>query len=461
MQINRKDLVWNYVATFMRVASGLIVLPLVLRILPSEKVGLWNIFLSIGTMTALLDFGFSSTFSRNITYIFSGVKELKTTGYVVVGDDKSIDYSLLKSVIVAMKRYYGILTLIFLFIFISFSPFYLSKVLTSYTGNLEEVWVSWYIYGALIAYQLYTFYYASLLTGRGYVKRYQQIVIIGQLFRIGSIVILLLLDVGLISLVVGQLINDVVNRFLCYYTFYDKALELQLKNSISLKTNVIMKLMAPNAIKIGITSVGSFLVNNSIILIASLYLSLTQIASYGVTKQMLDLIGALGTLWFMTFYPKITYHRVNNEMLHVKRMFIKGELALISTFVICGAGLIVVGPYLFDFIGAKTELFPSVLIFVFLIVGFLERNHSLSAQLLLTKNEVPFANAAIISGVFTVLLLLSGLTFLHIGIWALVLAPGIAQVVYQNWKWPLEVNKELKITPSDFKSTLMGVLNFK
>ena len=80
MQIGRKAVAWNFAATSLRIASGVIVLPLVLRLLPSQEVGLWNIFLTIGSLATLLDFGFANAFSRNVTYIFSGVKELNQKG---------------------------------------------------------------------------------------------------------------------------------------------------------------------------------------------------------------------------------------------------------------------------------------------------------------------------------------------------------------------------------------------
>jgi hypothetical protein len=45
-------------------------------------------------------------------------------------------------------------------------------------------------------------------------------------------------------------------------------------------------------------------------------------------------------------------------------------------------------------------------------------------------------------------------TFTHLTLWALILAPGIAQGIYQNWKWPLEVAKELKIKITDIQYVL-------
>ena len=193
MQIGKKDIAWNIVATFMRIASGIILLPMVLRMLPAQEVGLWNIFLYIGSLATLLDFGFSNSFSRNITYIFSGVKILKSTGFVAVNEsDKSVDFSLLKSVIKAMRRYYAILAGFFLIIFLAISPFYLKSILSNYQGNKESVEIAWVLYGTLVAYQLYTYYYNSILVGRGQIKRSLQITVLSQGLRITISMIFLL-----------------------------------------------------------------------------------------------------------------------------------------------------------------------------------------------------------------------------------------------------------------------------
>lgn len=459
MEIGRKDVIWNFVATFMRVASGIIVLPLVLRLMPSQEVGLWNIFITIGGLATLLDFGFANSFTRNVTYIFSGVKELKKEGYTPVkAEDKTIDYGLLKSVIGAMRRYYGILAGVFMVLFIVASPFYLNNILKGYSGDKNEIWVAWFAYGVLVAYQLYTYYYSSILSGRGKVKRVQQIIIIGQASRIVSAAAFLLLGYGLISLVVAQFVSDIVNRTLCYYSFYDKDLKIHLKTAAVIKVSEVMKIMTPNALKIGLTTVGGFLITKAIILIAPLYITLSDIACYGTTKQMLDLITSLGFLWFGTYYPKITLYRVTNDIDQIKRMYLKAKFSLVLVFVVCGLGLIFVGPYLLALIHSKTHLLPAMMTFVFLIVTFLETNHGLAAQMLLTKNEVPFAKASILSGIATVCLLYISFKYTSLGIWGMILAPAIAQISYQNWKWPLVVIKDLDIKFKDYFKSIVTTL---
>ena len=454
MQIGKKDIAWNIVATFMRIASGIILLPMVLRMLPAQEVGLWNIFLYIGSLATLLDFGFSNSFSRNITYIFSGVKTLKSIGFVAVDEsDKSVDFSLLKSVIKAMRRYYAILAGFFLIIFLAISPFYLKSILSNYQGNKESVEIAWVLYGTLVAYQLYTYYYNSILVGRGQIKRSLQITVLSQGLRITISMIFLLSGFGLMSLVIGMFFSDFINRTLCYYSFYDKEIKSNLKNSITLPIKNIMQIMTPNAIKIGVTTIGGFLITKAVVLISPLYLSLAEIGTYGTTKQMIDLISSLGGILFYTYYPQITSYKVNKEINKVKNLYIKSKLSLIAIYIFCSLGLIFIGPQLLILIHSKTHLLPTSMMLVFLVISFLEANHGISAGLLLMNNEVPFMKASLLSGISVLLLLLTGLMYLKIGIWAMILAPGIAQIVYQNWKWPSMVIKDLQITRLDIKSS--------
>ena len=461
MQIGRKDIAWNFVGTIMRVASGVILLPIVLNKLSRADVGLWNIYIQIGGLALLLDFGFLSTFSRNITYIFSGVKELKPEGFISVDNsDKSISYSLLKSVIKAMRRYYGILALLFLIVFIAGSPFYLTRVLHEYNGNKSIIWISWFIYGFLVAYQLYTYYYSSLLIGRGMIKRQQQITIIGQLSRILTSLIFLTFGFGIISLVIGQLVSDIINRILSYNAFYDKDLRQNLKDAIVIPVRNIMKIMSPNAIRIGITTLGWFLTSKIIIIVAPLLsITLPTVGSYGTTIQMINLIMSLATLWFSTFYPKMTLYRVNNQKDDLKRVYIKSQLAMIAVFLVCGSGLILVGPPLLNFFGSKTQLLSTSMILVLLVFALMESNYSIANSFILSGNEVPYMKSSILTGIFSASLLLVLLKFTTLSTWAMILAPGIAASLYINWKWPLVVAQKLTLKPTDYFTQTFSTVN--
>ena len=80
IKITNKDVVWSYLGFFLNIANGLIVLPFLLHYLSSKEIGLWYTFMSISAFVALLDFGFSPTLTRNVSYVWGGAKKLNKIG---------------------------------------------------------------------------------------------------------------------------------------------------------------------------------------------------------------------------------------------------------------------------------------------------------------------------------------------------------------------------------------------
>jgi len=449
MQIGRKDLFWNYAATSMRILSGVIILPVILRMFPSEEVGIWGIFLSLMGITALLDFGFSNSFSRNITYVYSGAKELKVKGYSVA-ETSEIDYGLLKSLLLAMKRYYGIMAIVFLIIFLSVSPFYMSSILAQYTGDNQSIWIAWYIFGGVLTYELYTYYYGSILQGRGLVKRNMQILILSLSIRIVATLIFLFVGLGFISLVLGILIGSLIYRALAYYIFYDKKTKANLTVSASNTPWNMIKTLTPNSLKLGLTFLGIFLRTKAIALMAPLYLSLSEFAQYTISKQIVDLIVSLGIAWFFTFYPKLSQYSIRESRNDIKRLYIKGTIILLLTFIVLGTGAILFGDPVLVFIKSKTLLLPGSYLFLMLLFSFLEQNQGIAANIFLAKNEVPFFKSNLISGVLAVLFLFLMLKYTNLGVLSLILSTGLALSLFLNWYWPMAAAKQLNLTVNDY-----------
>jgi len=90
VSLSKKDVVWSYTAQFFKLASGILILPIILRMLTVEEIALNYLLIALGAMVALFDFGFSPQFSRNITYVFTGATDLKKDGVRVVKDSNTI-----------------------------------------------------------------------------------------------------------------------------------------------------------------------------------------------------------------------------------------------------------------------------------------------------------------------------------------------------------------------------------
>lgn len=457
IHIGRKDIFWNYSATFLKIAASVILLPLILRMLSSEMVGIWSIFMTITAFSNLLDFGFSPSFTTNVTYVFSGVTMLKPKGFETIStENKSIDYGLLKGVIRTMRWLYLRMALILFLILGTLGTYYIYSVLKNYTGDKQEVYIAWIILCLINTYNIYTLYYDSLIQGKGLIKRSKQIVIAGQIVYLVIASALILFGYGLIAIVSAQASSVLLVRWLSYRSFYTSEIKKFLQLAIPRSHKEVLKAIYPNALKIGLTSLGAFMALRSAMVIGSLHLSLAEIASYGITMQLISIIASLAGIYTTTYQPKIAQLRVEHNNNAIKALYLKGQLVLVLTFITGGLGLVLTGHWALDLIGSKTQLLSASLIGISLLASFLVSNQIIAGGILLSKNEVPFFKASLVSGGISILLLILLFQYTNLGLWAMIIAPGLAQLVYQNWKWPYEVYKELKIKPGDISKTILS-----
>ena len=449
INIGRKDVVWSYIATFLKIGVGVILLPFILRVFPQETVTIWNIFTTIIVLTTLFDFGFNQSFARNVSYVISGVKELKTTGYQPVGSNAEIDYSLFKGLIDAMKWFYSRISIIFFAVLSIIGTYYIYIVLQSYTGSHNEVYIAWIILIVVNSYSLYTYYYDALIQGKGLVKRAKQIEITGQVIYLIVAVILIQLRFNLIAVISAQALSIIIRRILLHRNIYTQEFKRMLENTIALPKREYIKPILPNALKLGATSLGSFFVTRSALIIGPLYLPLNNMASYGITIQIINIIAGIAGVYFIAYQPKIAQYRIYNDSNAIKQIYLKGCFLMSVIFIIGGVILIVFGNWTLTFINSKTPLLSSMYITAILIISFLETNHSNAGSILLTKNEVPFFKASLLGGIGTLLLLLLFLNYTYLYIWGIILAQGIVSGIYSNWKWPYEVCRQLHINRKD------------
>ena len=434
---------WSYAGTFFTIGAGVLLLPFILHKMPQETVGIWNIFQVITALVMLLDFGFKPSFARNISYIFSGVTTLQKDGVAHTSSESAIDYGLLKGTLMAMRRFYRWMSIGMFCLLASAGSVYFYYILQKYTGDRQDAMIAWLLLITINCYNLYTLYYEALLTGKGYVKRNQQINILGQAVYMGLAIALIYSGLGLTAIVCSQLVSIIIRRILTYRVFFTRTLRERLESVMPKEPKMILSAITPNAIKIGLTQLGGFLVNKSALLIGSAFLSLEQIACYGITLQVMDILARCATVFYQAYTPKLAQCRAENDLQGLRRYYIQCIGSLLVVYLLGGLAWIGLGEWALDLIGSQTRFVPVSMLIVMLVISTLEHNHSTSAGFIMADNKIPFFIPSLVSGAGTVVLLWCFLGPLHWGLWGLILAPGLAQLAYQNWKWPSVVIKEL------------------
>ncbi len=458
IKINNQDLFWNYLATFLKIGSSILLMPLILHKMSPQSVGVWNIFISISFFLSLVDFGFNASFTRNLTYIFSGAKEIKTNGLTCQIETGQANYNLLDEMIRTMKKFYFILSLFVFLFLLTIGTYYIFFVLKSFQGNNHKILAAWFLFIIVNTYNLYTLYYESLLIGSGLIMRSKQLIILGQLSYLLIASVLILLDFDLLSIVISQLISVLIVRILSQKIFFTTELKNNLSNCDKKNNSNLLKTIMPNAVKIGLTSLGGFLVQRSAIIIGSLFLSLEQIGSYGISLQIINLMASLALIYQSTFLTKINELRINGDLKELKQIHIKSKTVFFITFIFGSSTIYFIAPWILEFINSKTHLTSGFIMILMFLVAFVENNIILSSNIILSKNIVPFYKASIISGLLIVIGLFISFKYTQFGLLNLVLVPLIIDMVYQGWKWPMDVIRDLNITFKDYQYFIKKLL---
>lgn len=442
--IGKKDIVWSYAATIFLIGSWAILLPFILNKFSAETVGVWNIFQTIAMLVAILDFGFRPTFARNVSYIFSGVSHLKKDGVEHVEASSEVDYSLLKGTLVAMRRFYRWIALGTFVVMVTAGTGYMLYILRKYSGDRQDALIAWILLVVINCYNLYTLYYDALLLGKGYVKRNQQITILGQVIYLGVAIAFIYAGFGLTAIVSAQLISIIIRRVMMYKVFFTKEMRQHLKAAQAQDSRQILNAIVPNAVKVGLTQLGGFCVNKSAVFIGSAFLTLEQMGCFGITIQVMDVLVRCSTIYYQSISPKLAQYRAQNDICALRQNYLYNVLLVFSTYIVVGLGWIFFGDWALELIRSKTCFVPTGMLVAMLVISWLEQNHATAAGFIMADNRIPFFIPSLVSGAATILLLWIFVGPLEWGMWGLILAPGIAQIAYQNWKWPLQVIKELK-----------------
>lgn len=450
IKISKKDLFWGYFAQIFSVASGLITLPLILRLLNAEEIGMNYLMLTLGSLVALFDFGFSAQFSRNITYVFSGAQFLKKEGIVLTENDK-INYQLLSTMIDTARFIYKRLAFFVLTLMLSFGTIYIYFITDGFTkvNNSFPIWV---LFSLGTFFNIFYSYYSSLLMGNGLVMESNKAIVYSKLVNVILTFFFLILGLRLLGVVLANLIAPFVSRYISHFYFFTKDITDKINNfQVSKQEKLeLFQILWYNSKKIGLVFIGSYAINKFSLFIAGIFLSLQDVASYGLMLQLFGLLTTVSSVIFTVSQPRFASLRTKNDNRTLVKEFAFTMSLYYFTFITGTLFLLCFGYQFLYLINSKVSIPNFFVMLLFAIVLFLEGNHSNFATLIVTKNNVPFVKSSLIAGFFIALGDFLVLYFTSLGLLGLVLVQGGVQLVYANWKWPYEVFREFRISVISF-----------
>lgn len=453
VEITKKDVTWSYVAKLFQIGSGLVTLPLILRLLTKEEVGMNYLMLTVSSIVGLMDFGFSPQFGRNFTYVNSGARRLCREG---VEEERggSIDWHLLSVLISTARFVYRRLSVLALIVMLTFGTGYIWYLTEGFTNVNNSLYI-WILYSFSTYFNIYFSYYSSLLTGSGMIRESSQAAILSKSAYLVLCTLFLLLGWGLFAVVAANFIAPFVQRYVSYRAYFKPELKARLAEQTVTRKDIreTFSIIWFNAKKLGINFIGAYAVNKMGMFIIGFFLPLATIGSYGLLTQLTTIVSGIANTMFVTYLPKVSNCRVTGDRPMLKRT-ISFSMVVGQIIMLAGAlGIIFVAPYLLELIKSQTMLPSRLICVLYLVIVALELNHSEFASVISTENKIPYVVPSLVSGGVIVLLTFIALKFTTLGLLGVVLVQGIVQAAYNNWRWPLWVFRELDMSISEFYGT--------
>ncbi|MBY6179795.1 hypothetical protein KUW03_11070 [Staphylococcaceae bacterium DP2N0-1] len=446
MNIGKKDVLWGYISLLLVQGINVILLPVIVRYLNSEELGVWYTFTSLYGLAMLIDFGFQSIITRNVSYLWSGAQNVKSEGFETVKDEKTkmnIPYFI--KVISAVKFIYTSMGTIIFILFITLGTWYMVTI-NSGEINMETMLISWSFYMFSIVLNISFSYWNSVLKGIGAIKTYNQILIVTKSTQLVFSILFLMFGLGLIGVSVAYFVSVIVNRILQSVAYYKYSSETQ-KTKGKLKINYdkeILKALIPNTLRTGSISISNYLIINFPIILSSYFLSLKVSGQFGFVNQIITLIIMLSNSYYNTYLAKLNYLRVKNKYDELLTLFRK---ALITSYLfnfIAFSLFLLLGNWILSIIGADYRLLNLIPMLIVIVYRFLYNNQTLFTNFLATKNLIPHHKSFLTSAIVTVVVQLVLLQFFDNKLIYLLLPLLIVQLVHNNWYWVWYVIKDIK-----------------
>lgn len=446
MNIGKKDVLWGYISLLLVQGINVILLPVIVRYLNSEELGVWYTFTSLYGLAMLIDFGFQSIITRNVSYLWSGAQNVKSEGFETVKDEKTkmnIPYFI--KVISAVKFIYTSMGTIIFILFITLGTWYMVTI-NSGEINMETMLISWSFYMFSIVLNISFSYWNSVLKGIGAIKTYNQILIVTKSTQLVLSILFLIFGLGLIGVSVAYFVSVIVNRILQSVAYYKYSSETQ-KTKGKLKINYdkeILKALIPNTLRTGSISISNYLIINFPIILSSYFLSLKVSGQFGFVNQIITLIIMLSNSYYNTYLAKLNYLRVKNKYDELLTLFRK---ALITNYLfnfIAFSLFLLLGNWILSIIGADYRLLNLIPMLIVIVYRFLYNNQTLFTNFLATKNLIPHHKSFLTSAIVTVVVQLVLLQFFDNKLIYLLLPLLIVQLVHNNWYWVWYVIKDIK-----------------
>lgn len=452
MQLKNKDYIWSYIGVILSLVANIVLTPFTMYFLDEDSFGLFSVFQSLAAITTLFDFGFATTFSRNINYCWNGATKLEKTE-VTYSNSEEPNFLLMKKTISACKVVFLVISGCAFIIMATIGSFYIEHIAKGTSVEESVSLTSWLIYSIAIFLNLYFGYYGSFLRGVGDISDANIAIVIAKMAQIILTVVLLWAGLGLVGtsiayLSYGVLYQQIAKRkFLIYKGIGSRLKSITVKIPFSEICEMFI-VVWHNAWREGIVSLSNYLANQACTVICSLYMPLAQTGAYSLAVQLATAVSQISATMYTANQPVLQSAYIKNE-----KEKMKSTMSLIVfTYVILNvlglAAVLIVGLPILKLIQPELALGRG-LMFAIGAYQFILKFRNCYTSYFSCTNRIPYVRSFLISSIGCTFLAFIFMGIFRWGVWGLVVAQIISQGVYNAWAWMQKAHREMELTISE------------
>lgn len=424
---------WSWVFNFSRFASGLILLPLVLRRFTTADLGMYYVLLSLSALVPLVDFGFGPTIARFVSYAMAGATSFQTQGLGKQANSAGPNYVLLWQLLFSARALYRLLVFALLVVLGAWGS-YLVEMRIEETSSVLLTRLAWLATLLAALFDIYSNWWVVFLRGTNNVLNAARIDVLAMTVRIVIAASLLLGGGGLLSVPLGSLFGSFIQRYLARRG----CLEL-LSGHPPPKTaefKQILRVLWPNTWRAGMIFVGGYLTVNANTAICLHSFGLTANAQYGLSVQLLNVIAGMAAVWTSVKWPIVAQYSARHDFTAVQRVLRPRVWMQSLSFLAMAMVLLLFAPFLLGYVGSGKKVLPPQWFVLLALGSFLDMHLSFWTTVIFVGNRLPFLWPVVAGNVLSLVLSLTLVHFSPLGLGSLVLGPLIAGSCFNYWYWP-------------------------
>lgn len=432
-RLSASAVAWSWGFNFLRLASGLLLLPLLLHKLTKADLGMYYSFLSLSGIVAVLDIGFSPTIGRFVNYATGGATRLSAHGVPEGERLPDANLPLLWELLLTARVFYRFLTLA-TFVLLGAVGSYMVGQVVGETSSPSFTWLAWSVTVLAVCAECYFNFWNVFLRNMNRVLVAVRIEALAYAVRLLLACALLLVGGGLLSLPLASLLTSLIirqaSRHYCLAALAGCPAPAQVDWRAHFRT------LWPNSWRLGLYLAGAYLGLNINVQICSLVFGLGANQQYGLSLQIINIAGGMAAVWTAVKWPVIGQYIARQESAPLRRVFWPRLWLHLATFPVLIGAAIAFGPWLIHAVGKDKQMLPLFWMALLALNGLLEQHLSVWNTLIAMGNRLPMLWPSLATNAAALALNLLFVSLPGAVPGALALGPLVAGVAFNYWFWP-------------------------